>query len=81
VQNLPFGVFSPPGAPAPRAGVAIGDAILDLQEASRAGLFTGEAAHAAALATDGPLNAFMAAGTGHDGRFAPGCRVADRRGS
>jgi fumarylacetoacetase len=63
VQNLPFGVFSPPGAPARRAGVAIGDAILDLQEASRAGLFTGEAAHAAALATDGPLNAFMAAGT------------------
>jgi fumarylacetoacetase len=62
VQNLPFGVFSPPGAPARRAGVAIGNAILDLEEASRAGLFTGDAAHAAALATGGMLNAFMAAG-------------------
>ena len=55
VQNLPFGVFSAPGAPARRAGVAIGDAILDLQEAFRAGLFAGVAGHAAALATDVPI--------------------------
>jgi len=75
VQNLPFGVFSPPGAPARRAGVAIGDAILDLQEASRAGLFAGGAAHAAALATDGPLNAFMAAGT--EARHALRGRLAE----
>jgi fumarylacetoacetase len=63
VQNLPLGVFSPAGAAARRAGVAVGDGILDLQAAFRAGLFTGPAADAAALAADGPLNAFMAAGT------------------
>ncbi|MGC1305192.1 MAG: fumarylacetoacetase, partial [Caulobacteraceae bacterium] len=28
IQNLPFGVFSPPGQ-GPRGGVAIGDRILD----------------------------------------------------
>ncbi len=32
IQNLPFGVFSPPGG-APRIGVAIGDEILDLAAA------------------------------------------------
>ncbi len=32
IQNLPFGVFSPHGA-RPRGGVAIGDAILDLEAA------------------------------------------------
>ena len=29
IQNLPLGVFSPPGG-APRGGVAIGDMIVDL---------------------------------------------------
>ncbi|MFC7541560.1 hypothetical protein ACFQU2_21750 [Siccirubricoccus deserti] len=29
IQNLPFGIFSPPGGK-PRGGVAIGDSILDL---------------------------------------------------
>ncbi len=33
VQNLPFGIFSPPGGAA-RAGVAIGDMILDLADAA-----------------------------------------------
>jgi len=37
VQNLPFGIFSPIGGAA-RAGVAIGDAILDLRAAAFAGL-------------------------------------------
>jgi len=30
VQNLPYGIFSPPNDPLPRAGTAIGDYILDL---------------------------------------------------
>lgn len=34
LQNLPLGVFSINGS-APRAGVAIGDSILDLQAADR----------------------------------------------
>jgi fumarylacetoacetase len=41
LQNLPFGVFSPPGrtAPdaAPRGGVAIGEMIFDLRAAHDAG--------------------------------------------
>jgi fumarylacetoacetase len=37
IQNLPFGVFSPAGS-GPRIGVAIGEAILDLGAAARAGL-------------------------------------------
>lgn len=37
IQNLPFGVFSPPGG-APRAGVAIGDEILDLRAVAGHGL-------------------------------------------
>ena len=37
VQNLPYGIFAPVGAD-PRAGVAIGDAILDLRACAAAGL-------------------------------------------
>ncbi len=58
IQNLPFGVFSPPGGAA-RGGVAVGDSILDLTEAVSAGLLTGAGAQAAAAA---PLNAFLAMG-------------------
>ena len=58
LQNLPFGVFSPPGrtAPdaAPRGGVAIGEMIFDLRAAFDAGLFSGEAA-TAAQAASGPI--------------------------
>ncbi|MFL5324970.1 MAG: fumarylacetoacetase, partial [Microvirga sp.] len=43
VQNLPLGVFSPPGGGAPRAGLAIGDMVLDLAAAQAAGLFSGAA--------------------------------------
>ena len=39
VQNLPFGVFS--DSVAPRAGVAIGESIVDLAATHRAGLLTG----------------------------------------
>jgi fumarylacetoacetase len=39
IQNLPFGMFSPPGG-GPRAGVAIGESILDLKAVAEAGLLT-----------------------------------------
>ena len=40
IQNLPFGIFQPAGA-APRAGVAIGDYVLDLALLQREGYFKG----------------------------------------
>src|SRR5205823_3361857 len=63
IQNLPIGAFSPPDG-APRGGVAIGDKILDLASASGAGIFSGEAAEAAAAASAPPLNAFLALDAG-----------------
>jgi fumarylacetoacetase len=62
IQNLPVGVFTPPGGGAPRGGVAIGDRILDLAEALGAGLLTGDAAEAAKAATGPSLNGFLALG-------------------
>ena len=59
LQNLPFGVFSPPGG-APRGGIAIGDMILDLGAALRFGLFSGDAETAAAAAAGPTLNPLMA---------------------
>ena len=50
LANLPHGVFSTPGG-APRSGIAIGDAVLDLAAA------TGDAVHAT-----GSLNAWLARG-------------------
>src|SRR5215472_14623487 len=68
LQNLPFGVFSPPGrtAPdaAPRGGIAIGDMIFDLRAAHEAGLLSGEAATAAQAASGTTLNPLMALGPG-----------------
>src|SRR5208283_666248 len=63
IQNLPFGVFSPPGG-GPRGGVAIGDAIFDLQAGLNEGLFAGEAARAAEAAAGAALNPLMALGSG-----------------
>src|SRR5208337_2657277 len=63
IQNLPFGVFSPPGG-APRGGVAIGDSIFDLQVGLNEGLFAGEAARAAEAAAGAVLNPLMALGSG-----------------
>jgi len=60
IQNLPFGIFRR-GGETPRAGVAIGDQILDLTAALKAGLFQGEAETAARLAAGPTLNALMAA--------------------
>lgn len=60
IQNLPIGIFDRPGE-APRAGIAIGDAVLDLRAARDAGLTTGDAAEAACAPT---LNRLMAMGRG-----------------
>jgi len=56
VQNLPYGIFSPPGGDV-RAGVAIGDRIFDLRAAAEAGLLPAGAASALGGTT---LNALMA---------------------
>src|SRR4051794_2602795 len=59
IQNLPHGVFSPPGG-TPRGGVAIGNAILDLGAAVP---LLPEAVRATALAAAAPsLNGFFALG-------------------
>jgi fumarylacetoacetase len=63
IQNLPFGVFSPPGG-GPRGGVAIGDKIVDLAGAADARLFDGEALAAARAASVSTLNDLMALGAG-----------------
>jgi fumarylacetoacetase len=63
IQNLPFGVFRRKGShEAFRGGVAIGAEILDLGAAHKAGLFSGEAAAAAANCSYAALNTFMAMG-------------------
>lgn len=61
IQNLPLGVFSPPGAHDKRIGTAIGDRIMDLAACARAGLLDGTvpATMVAALAGD-TLNALFA---------------------
>ncbi len=61
IQNLPLGVFSPPGGAA-RGGIAIGDAILDLGAVLEAGLLKGAARDAGELAAGRGLNAFLDAG-------------------
>jgi fumarylacetoacetase len=61
IQNLPLGVFSPAGE-APRAGVAIGDMILDIEAAQAAGLFCAAADAAARAARGGALNGLLALG-------------------
>ena len=61
LQNLPLGIFSPPGGGA-RAGIAIGTHILDLGTALAAGLLEGAAATAAQAAAGDTLNALLALG-------------------
>ena len=61
IQNLPLGVFSPQ-AGGRRAGVAIGDQILDLPALVETGLLVGEAARFVEAARGGTLNAALALG-------------------
>ncbi len=63
LQNLPLGIFSPRGGQ-PRAGVAIGDSIVDLEALHGAGLLQGKAATAAQACEGGQLNGFFALGRG-----------------
>ncbi|WP_454691433.1 fumarylacetoacetase [Achromobacter aloeverae] len=58
IQNLPFTRFSPDGEAAPRIGVGIGDAVLDV--AAVAHLFEGPARDAASACGAPWLNALMA---------------------
>ncbi len=60
IQNLPYGVFSTAATPAPRAGVAIGDFVLDLAVLESEGLL--DLAPAFDVFAQGSLNAFMALG-------------------
>lgn len=60
VQNLPLGIFSPPGDTRPRGGVAIGDQVLDLDAASA--WLEGVAVRAARLADAPSLNALFKEG-------------------
>jgi fumarylacetoacetase len=62
VQNLPLGVFSPTSG-GRRAGVAVGDHILDLQSLAESGLLSGGAL-AAARAAGPTLNAMLKLGEG-----------------
>lgn len=52
IQNLPLGVFVPPGGGAPRVGIAIGDSVLDVVAAGLP------------AAPTPPLNGFLAQGAG-----------------
>ena len=62
IQNLPLGVFRMPRRAA-RPGIAIGDEILDLAAARKAGLLSAEVAELVTLCTDErSLNPLMAAG-------------------
>ncbi len=64
LQNLPWCSFrgADHAAAAYRAGIAIGDYLVDVGAALKQGLFQGAARQAAELAAQGPLNALMAAG-------------------
>jgi fumarylacetoacetase len=57
VQNLPFGIFRRTGESAFRAGIAIGDQILDLSAPAARNLFAGEAAAAESAVSQPALNA------------------------
>jgi len=62
IQNLPVGIFSPPGGGEKRGGIAIGDMILDLGVAAEAGVFAGAARDAAEATSSGSLNKLFALG-------------------
>ena len=59
IQNLPIGIFSPLGG-ARRAGVAIGDQILDITAPLTAGFFSGNARLAVEATSGSSLNTFLA---------------------
>ncbi|HND89910.1 MAG TPA: fumarylacetoacetase, partial [Saprospiraceae bacterium] len=60
-HNLPFGIFRPEGAGSPRAGIAIGDHIVDLSAAAAEGLF-GKRRFFSQIFSQDTLNEFIALG-------------------
>src|SRR5438094_932627 len=60
IQNLPYGIFSPKAGGAPRAGVAIGEMVLDLSVLAAEGLF--EDHRLRHVFAEPAFNAFMALG-------------------
>lgn len=73
IQNLPLGLFTPPGAGAPRAGVAIGDSILELEEALPDGSLNALLARGAPFrrALRARLSEELAEGSGAEARLRP----------
>jgi fumarylacetoacetase len=61
IQNLPYGIFETQGDPRPRAGVAIGEFVLDLAALEEAGLLT-VAPAGERVFNRAQLNAFIALG-------------------
>jgi fumarylacetoacetase len=62
IQNLPIGVFTRGDGEA-RAGVAIGDQLLDLKALARSPFVPGDLRRAMEIASAAPLNAFFAMGS------------------
>lgn len=67
IRNLPYGIFKPTESHAPRAGVAIGDHIIDLAAAAEAGLF-GKRRFFKKIFEQPTLNDFIALGQSTTGR-------------
>src|SRR6266542_4478105 len=61
IQNLPFGIFQPKGGK-PRAGVAIGDLIVDLSALEELGHFRSPEFRGRKPFSEDSLNAFLALG-------------------
>jgi fumarylacetoacetase len=60
IQNLPYGVFTPPQSTVPRVGVAIGDHVLDLALLNEEGLFDAPELRDTRPFAQATLNTFMA---------------------
>ncbi len=65
IQNLPLGVFSHPGTGKATVGIAIGDQILDVAAAYKAGALDGPGDDAARACDGAVLNPLMALGGEH----------------
>lgn len=62
IQNLPYGVFTPPAGSSPRVGVAIGDRVLDLAVLNEENMFENPDLQAERPFSGSSLNSFMALG-------------------
>lgn len=62
LQNLPYGIFSPPTGEPPRVGVAVGEWVLDLAVLAEAGLLATLPFAGTAVFRQSSLNALMAGG-------------------